>query len=191
MFSPKWIQSYVFEPILQRLKAYIITAQDRAILSGYFRYGYDRASLENKARVQYVITMPASGWNPYLFSRTLSAFNAGGIEYRVYTGVNLAGVNTTPAITRPPANAQVTWEKITDPAIDPIALGGEERDYTEIPKSGQGAQAVGGLLGSQDLRPQPDGAVFVIDVYNNSGVAGTNQVLTYLTWAELPEPEVL
>ncbi|QSM00599.1 hypothetical protein [Oceanospirillum phage vB_OliS_GJ44] len=186
-----WFKQNFLEPILQRIKAYIIDKQDFAILAGYFRYGYDRVPLADQARAQWIITMPNDQWNAYLFSRTLSAFRAGGIEYRVYTDVTGLDVIGKTDIKRPPTNAQVTWQRL-DTLVPNLGSGnGTERDYTEIPRSGSGAQAFGALLGSQDLRPQPTDQVFVVETYNNSGVQTNNEVTVYLTWAETPAGTLL
>jgi len=162
----------------RRLKTYCASLSEKANRDGTFRRGYDRVNISAGGKAYWAISIPSDPTISALLSRTLSSFDIGGIEYRVYGGVT--DINSTGGPVYISGNALVGWDRISLPSD--LVANGVELDYTEIPTSGSGASAPGGLLGGEDLRIQPVDTVFVLEAFNRSNQA--TDFLVYLTWIE-------
>lgn len=163
-----------------RLKVYSVSLAEAAQRSGTFRRGYDRVEIPGGQRRYWVIDIPPAPLNAALLSRSISSFDIGGIEYRVFTGAT--NVVETGDVKFISSNATVNFKRIDHTLVDVTEPPAKETDYTEIPRSGNGSSALGGLLGSEDLRIQPFDEQFVIEVYNAANQPSF--VTVYLTWVE-------
>lgn len=162
----------------RRFKVYTSVLAEKSQRDGTFRRGYDRVNISSGQKAYWSISIPSDPTISALLSRTISSFDIGGIEYRVYGGVT--DINSTGAPVYISGNALVGWDRISTPSD--LAANGVELDYTEIPTSGSGSSAPGGLLGGEDLRIQPADTVFVLEAFNRSNQA--TDFLVYLTWIE-------
>jgi len=164
----------------RRLKSYSSNLSEKSQRDGTFRRGYDRVEILSGQSAYWVISIPSAPTVSALLSRTISSFDIGGIEYRVYGGITDITPTGTPDVIYKSGNALVGWQRINTPSD--LLTNGVELDYTEIPSSGGGNSAPGGLLGGEALRIQPPDTNFVLEMKNESNQ--TTKGLVYLTWIE-------
>ena len=161
-----------------RLRVYAVKLAEKAQRRGIFKRGYDRVTIQAGNKYRWAITMPSAPTIPALLSRTLSSFDGGGIEYRVYAGAQDIVLQSPSTIKYKTAGALVGFDRIS--TVD--LTSAIEVDYTEIPRTGGGSSSPGGLFGSEDLRIQPNDATFVIEAFNRA--SQPTEFTVYLTWIE-------
>lgn len=176
----------------EQSRVYPLTAEEREALSianGTFRRGFDTINLGAGDSAYWQVVIPVDTPSA-LLARVLTAFEGGGIVYRVFTSDNATGSPTPTPIQKPDAFGEVTFQRVTGiseagvtvpPATNAQLLqAGSPSDLDFVPEAGSGNNASGGSAGGQAFRPQPPGAIFYLHAYN--GAAQPRTLTVELTW---------
>lgn len=177
----------------EQSRVYPLTAEERESLSianGTFRRGFDTLSIGAGNSAYWQVVIPVNTPSA-LLARILTAFEGGGIIYRVFTSANATGTPSTSPIQKPDAAfGEVTFQRVTGisefgvtvpPATNAQLLqAGSPSDLDFIPEAGSGNNASGGSAGGQAFRPQPPGTIFYLHAYN--GAAQPRTLTLELTW---------